>query len=160
MHPTLELPLLMDRLVRNRDDTEARDRYNAILAEAGLAPISVHLGTLSIFPRILAHPHGAHCEFRGSVDSAGVLVIKKFFVQCVEAKRPHVILDSESLQPFSSVALGGFIKYSDVLKGEGGSVHMYNLHPKSLIVIEMLGLEVFLNVHGTLDDCLSSLPKE
>lgn len=152
------LVFLSEEILKDPKNRGVQSDYNGFLREAGYCPINVCAEQIFIFPWITPAAGALHCTFYGAIVTASLHGIRQFVSQCLQAQRPHIIIDCAHLKPFRSIALGTFVKLANELIEAGGSLQLYHCHRNSVIVMEMLGLDKFFVARESLEDCLSRIP--
>lgn len=107
--------------------------------------------------RILERPTPALLilEVEGQLGCESVPLYELAFKRFLALGIRRVILDCSGLNDLNSTGLGSFVKHADGLRLRGGAMVLFNLPPKVRVVLDMLGLEAFFDLAGSLEEALA-----
>jgi anti-sigma B factor antagonist len=103
----------------------------------------------------ITHESQGHYDvlrLHGSLDSFSFPKLEKVLFELRENRRNQVILDCVGLNYISSVAIGALIGFARRARENQGDLKLANLSPKIQNIIELLGFQRILEVHGRLED--------
>lgn len=103
------------------------------------------------------HPTATVVALKGSVDPETIETFDNIFDELIDAGRKRIAIDLGSLKYINSTGMGILVQYVDQLEEDGGGMVLMNIHPKILIVLEMLGLQELFRIVATPEEAVDAL---
>ncbi len=109
---------------------------------------------------LAGYPTTTVVELKGSVDPETIETFDNIFDELIDAGRKRIAIDFGNLKYINSTGMGILVQYVDQLEEDGGGMVLMNIHPKVLIVLEMLGLQELFKIVATSEEAAAALAGE
>jgi len=95
----------------------------------------------------------------GAIDTTSIGQFQRTLDELLEKGAPNLILDCANVKYISSTGLGAMLKYVITLEEAGGHLSFIRIPPKIMLVMEMLGFSVLLDIHEDESGALTSIAR-
>jgi anti-anti-sigma factor len=96
---------------------------------------------------------------KGRLDAFGASKLDETLNKLIKDDDLALVLDLEDVPYLSSGGIRTFLRTERILKARGGKLHLCNLNPYPLQVLEMAGFDQVFSVHSTREDAIEQQRK-
>lgn len=111
-----------------------------------MADLQFHVSDLKHIPGCVL------VKMAGAIDASTVLTFQQTLENLRQNGVTRFLLDMEGIKYVNSTGLGSLVRLADQMETEGGGFALVKIHPKVKVVFDMLGLNAFFKILGSLEE--------